>query len=215
MYLELVYFADISCRKTGTDLIPWASLYLRLSPLSHSASFKLRELDSKRNTLILRSLRGLGKIPREKRKSANNQRPPPQKKKFWNFFKFLFVLQKHCDVSCSFLPFNTLHTVLYDSKTSSCCRKLFVPLSIEGSGWCILGRPQGFAKPRSTNPQKARDVSFVIKGQGQEVCEESRYLIATPRMLPPVTHACRAGFTVHHWHIRILLITRRDDIHNS
>jgi hypothetical protein len=65
-------------------------------------------------------------------------------------------------------------------------------------------------------PAESEGRLFVMDGQEQEVCEESRYLIATPRMLPPVTHACRVGFTVrHHWHIRILRIIRRDDIHNS
>ena len=117
----------------------------------------------------------------------------------WYSFKFYFVLQKHCDVSCFFLTLNTVNIMWYASITSSCCRKLFVPLSTERSGWCtrILGRPRGFAKPQSTNPHKARDVSFVIIGQGQEVCEESRYLIATLRMVPPAKRARRAGFTAH------------------
>lgn len=154
-------------------------------------------------TLILRFSRYLGKIPRKKKKPRIIN-VPPFHKKVLIFFKLFFALQKHCDVSCFFLTFNTLNIMRYASKTSSCCRKLFVPLSIEWSEWCILGRLQGFAKPRSTKPQKARDVSFVINGQGQEVCKESRYFIATPRMVPPATRIRRAGFTAHmhtsHYH---------------
>ena len=45
MYLGLVFFTDIWCHKTGTSLIPCASLFLRPSPLPDPTSLKTRKLD--------------------------------------------------------------------------------------------------------------------------------------------------------------------------
>lgn len=42
-----VFFTNISFDKTGTSLIPSATLFLRLSPLAYRASFRKRELHSK------------------------------------------------------------------------------------------------------------------------------------------------------------------------
>lgn len=44
LYFGLVFFTYIARRKTGTSLIPRASLFNRLSPL-HNSSFNIRELD--------------------------------------------------------------------------------------------------------------------------------------------------------------------------
>ena len=42
------YFLNhISCHETGTSLVPWPSLVLRLPPVRHPDSFKVKELDSK------------------------------------------------------------------------------------------------------------------------------------------------------------------------
>jgi len=43
MYLEMKFYTDISCHKTGTSHIPCPSVFLRLCPLSHNTSFKIQE----------------------------------------------------------------------------------------------------------------------------------------------------------------------------
>jgi len=45
MYLGLVFFNDISCHKTGTGLIPCATLFFRISPLPRLWIDNIRELD--------------------------------------------------------------------------------------------------------------------------------------------------------------------------
>jgi len=45
MCLGLAFFADISCHKVGNSLIPCASIFLCLSPLLHSTSSKILEVD--------------------------------------------------------------------------------------------------------------------------------------------------------------------------
>ena len=45
MCLGLVFFTDISFGKAGTSLIPCATRFLRLSPLSQVAGSKIREPD--------------------------------------------------------------------------------------------------------------------------------------------------------------------------
>ena len=46
-------------------------------------------------------------------------------------------------------------------------------------------------------PAKIEGRLFCDQRSRQEVCEESRYLIATPRMVSPVTRVRRAVFTAH------------------
>ena len=52
LYVGLVFFADISCHKRGSSLIPCASLFLHLSPRSHPTSFKIQELDCTTNIVM-------------------------------------------------------------------------------------------------------------------------------------------------------------------
>jgi hypothetical protein len=42
--LGLLFFTDIFCHKTGTNLIPCTSLFLPISPLPQLSSFKTGEL---------------------------------------------------------------------------------------------------------------------------------------------------------------------------
>ena len=55
MYLGLVFFTAILCHKTSNSLIPSPFFVLRLSPLHHPTSFKMRNLDSQFKTRLYSS----------------------------------------------------------------------------------------------------------------------------------------------------------------
>ena len=76
----------------------------------------------------------VSKIPRQKRKSANNWQsyPPPPKRLFWYFFSVFFSLHKHCDESCLFFPFSS-NTTQWGSKTCSNCWTVLMLLATERS----------------------------------------------------------------------------------
>jgi hypothetical protein len=101
MYLELVFFTDISCRKKGTDYPepPFTFVFPHfLSP--QVSSYANWTLDTYTHPSLFAGVR---QDPPRKAKIREHSTPPPQKS-FGISFKFFFAFQKHCNVSCFFFP---------------------------------------------------------------------------------------------------------------
>jgi hypothetical protein len=99
----------------------------------------------------------------KKRKSANNWVSPPPKKRIVYYSIVFFVsLQKHYDGSCFFFSFRISRGMAQ------------TPVQVVEQFWCsyplkgpsdvflFLGQRSEFAKPRSTNPRKARDECILV-----------------------------------------------------